>query len=209
MSIAPRRPRGRPPAARPPDVVALAARQFRSAERVDLQAIADQLGLSRTTIYRWFGGRDALLGRVIAAEAEEVICRARRRVGGHGAGALLETFDAINRAFTASSALRAYVLAERQAALRLLTRSDGVVQPRSLAAIRAVIDAEVAAGAFRPPMDTDTLAYAIVRLAEAFLYNDAVADLRGEVGRLRIVEAALLGVPEAAATPWPAGVRAD
>ena len=36
-----------------------------------------------------------------------------------------------------------------------------------------MIDAEVAAGTYEPPADSDTLAYAIVRLAEAFLYNDA------------------------------------
>ena len=37
------------------------------------------------------------------------------------------------------------------------------------------------------------LGFAIVRLAEAFLYNDA-DGLRGDVDRLREVEAALLGV---------------
>ena len=43
-------------------------------------------------------------------------------------------------------------------------------------------------------MDPATLAYAMVRLAEAFLYNDAVAGMRGDVERLREVEAALLGI---------------
>jgi hypothetical protein len=39
-----------------------------------------------------------------------------------------------------------------------------------------------------------------VRLGEAFLFNDAVAGMRGDVDRLRDVEAAILGVssvPEA------------
>jgi tetracycline repressor-like protein len=55
-----------------------------------------------------------------------------------------------------------------------------------------VIDEEVRAGRYDPPVDTSTLAYAIVRLAEAFLFNDAVAGMRGDVDRLREVEAALL-----------------
>ncbi|MCW2994224.1 MAG: hypothetical protein JWQ18_1719, partial [Conexibacter sp.] len=42
-----------------------------------------------------------------------------------------------------------------------------------------------------------TLAYAIVRLTEAFLYNDAAAGLRGDAERLRAVLAALLGTPAA------------
>ena len=45
-----------------------------------------------------------------------------------------------------------------------------------------------------PPVDPSTLAYAIVRLAEAFLFNDATAAMRGDVDRLREIEAALLGV---------------
>ena len=44
-----------------------------------------------------------------------------------------------------------------------------------------------------PPVEPATLSYAIVRLAEAFLYNDA-DGIRGDVERLREVEAALLGV---------------
>jgi 3-carboxy-cis,cis-muconate cycloisomerase len=38
---------------------------------------------------------------------------------------------------------------------------------------------------------------AIVRLAEAFIYNDALAGIRGDVEDLRRVEAALLGCPAA------------
>ena len=58
-----------------------------------------------------------------------------------------------------------------------------------------VIDQEVRSDTYDPPVDTSTLAYAVVRLAEAFLFNDAVAGMRGDVDRLREVEAALLGVP--------------
>ena len=38
-----------------------------------------------------------------------------------------------------------------------------------------------------------------MRLAEAFLFNDAAAGMRGDVDRLRDVEAAILGVK----TPEP------
>src|SRR2546427_296007 len=98
--------RGRPPAASREDVLALAMHRYLRGRRVDVQAIASELGLGRTTIYRWFGSRDD----------------------------------------------------------------------------------------YEPPVDPSTLGYAIVRLAEAFLFNDAVAGMRGDVERLREVEGALLGV---------------
>jgi hypothetical protein len=46
----------------------------------------------------------------------------------------------------------------------------------------------------RPTGFADTLAYAIVRLTEAFLYQDVAVGLRGDVDRLGDVVAALLGL---------------
>ena len=49
-------------------------------------------------------------------------------------------------------------------------------------------------GDFDPPMPAAVLAYAMVRLGEAFLYNDALAGIRDDTQRLRQVQAALLGL---------------
>jgi Zn-dependent protease with chaperone function len=87
---------------------------------------------------------------------------------------------------------------EREAAIRVITSGAGIVQPRIVAMIRELIERELDAGRYEAPVEPDTLAYAIVKLAEAFLFNDAVAGMRGDVDRLREVEAALLGVEVAA-----------
>ena len=173
------------------DVLDAARRRYLDGERVDMRAIAADLGLGRATLYRWFGSRQELLGEVIARETESYF--AHVRVGGRGAPALLETFDRINRGLVRATGLRRYVEQEREAALRTLTSSAGRVQPAAVGAIAAMIEAEAAAGAYDPPTDPATLAYAIVRLAEAFIYNDALAGIRGDVEDLRRVEAALLG----------------
>ena len=127
--------------------------------------------------------------------AEPLLVEARKLARGRGGPALLDTFDRFNRSLADAPALRRFVEAERDAALRIITSGAGTLQPRIVASIQEVIDEEVRAGAYDPPVDTSTLAYAIVRLAEAFLFNDAVAGMRGDVDRLREVEAALLGVP--------------
>jgi AcrR family transcriptional regulator len=190
---------GRPPgpaaAATREQVLDVARREFGDGRRVDVSAIAAELGLARATLYRWFGSRDGLLGEMIARDAEEYFRRVRARVKGRGGPALLETFDQINRGLTRSSALRRFLEEERESALRTLTSSGGIVEPRSITVIAELIDDEVRRGAYDPPVDVPTLAYAIVGLANAFLYNDAVAGIRGDVDRLRDVEAALLGVP--------------
>jgi AcrR family transcriptional regulator len=188
------RPRGRPAAASREDVVAAAMHRYLRGLRIDVQEIANELGLGRTTIYRWFGSREQLIGEVLVRAAVPLLESSRAETGGRGAQALLDTFDSFNRKLAEAPALRQFLLREREAALRVITSSAGPVQPRIVARITALIEEEVAAGAYEPAMEPETLGYAIVRLAEAFLFNDAMADVRGDVDRLRAVEAALLGV---------------
>jgi AcrR family transcriptional regulator len=185
---------GRRAAASRAEVLELATRHYLRGERVDLQAIASELGLGRTTIYRWFGTRDELLGEVIVRAAMPLLEAARAAARGKGAEALLDTFDRFNRSLAGAPALRQFVESERAAALRVITSGAGNVQPRIVSVITELIAAEVDAGNYAPQVELATLGYAIVRLAEAFLFNDAVAGMRGDVDRLRDVEAAILGV---------------
>ena len=139
----------------------------------------------------------------IARRADRRGARARGRAAaegraraarGRGGPALLDTLDRFNRSLANAPALRRFVEHERDAALRVITSGAGSVQPRIVAMITDLIEDEVSAGAYEPPVEPATLGYAIVRLGEAFLYNDAVAGMRGDVDRLRDVEAAILGV---------------
>jgi AcrR family transcriptional regulator len=189
--------RGRRAAATREEVLALVMHRYLRGLRVDVQAIALELGLGRTTIYRWFGSRDQLIGEVVVRAAEPLLEEARRDARGAGPQALLDTFDRFNRSIASSTALQRFVERERDAALRVITSSGGRVQPRIVAMITALIAEEVSAGAYVPPVEPATLGYAIVRLAEAFLFNDAAAGIRGDVDRLREVEAALLGIDSA------------
>jgi AcrR family transcriptional regulator len=171
----------------------VATQRYLAGERIDVQAIASELGLGRATVYRWFGSREELIGEILAAQGETLVDRIRERVGGRGPRALLETFDHINRSLAAATALRSLFEQERETALRIVTSSAGAVHPRMVAAIESLIRVEAERGKWTPPAAPETLAYAIVRLAEGFLYGDVGVGIRGDVERLREVEAALLG----------------
>ena len=187
------RVRGRPPAASRADVLNAAMYRYLRGRRVDVREIASELGLGRTTIYRWFGSREGLIGEVLADAGEPLLNEARAEAKGTGGIALLDTFDRLNRKLVEAPALLHFVEQERDAALRILTM-DGIPQRRMVGNITRLIENEVRRGAYAPPVEPATLAYAIVKLAEAFLFNDAAAGMRGDVDRLRDVEAALLGV---------------
>ncbi len=184
---------GRPAAATREAALELATRRFLAAERIDVQAIARELGLARATMHRWFQTREALLGEVLATLGERRVAAARAATPGGGAQALLKALDRFNREVAMTPGVRFLLAQEQERALRILTSSGGIVQPRVTAAIERMIDEEVEAGRFTPTIAPDTLAYAIVRLGEAFIYNDAIVGIRGDTQRLREIEAALLG----------------
>jgi AcrR family transcriptional regulator len=188
------RPRGRPAAASREDVLEAGLDRYLRGRRVDVQAIAAELGLGRATIYRWFGSREKLLGEVIVRATEPVLASCRKGLAGKGGPGLLETFDRFNRALADAPALRSFMEQEHDAALRIIASGAGMVQPRIVELIAGLIAEEADAGTYEPPVEPSALGYAIVKLAQAFLFNDAVVGIRGDVDRLREVEATLLGV---------------
>jgi AcrR family transcriptional regulator len=195
------RTRGRPAAASREDVLEAGLHRYLRGRRVDVQAIAAELGLGRTTLYRWFGSREGLIGEVVIRAVDPVFASARKGTQGKGGQGLLDALDRFNRAIADAPALRSFVEQERDAALRIVASGAGIVQQHSVELITAMIEDEVRAGTYKAPVEPSTLAYAIVRLGEAFLFNDAIAGIRGDVDRLRDVEAAILGVPPRRAKP--------
>ncbi|MGH2952782.1 MAG: QsdR family transcriptional regulator [Solirubrobacterales bacterium] len=61
--------------------------------------------------------------------------------------------------------------------------------------IQCLIDAEIEQGDYRSPADTTTLAYVLVRLAEALLFNYEADAVPKDAESLREVIAALLSAP--------------
>src|ERR1017187_8445949 len=192
--IAAPRQRGRPAAASRQDVLEAARRKFLACERVDVQEIAGELGLARASEARWFGSRDGLLGEVLAADFLTNFRGARERVRSHGALAVLETFDLIAKLLARSEPLGAFLRKEEGRAVRLLTSCAGPVHPTVVTAAQELIEREARESGYYPPIRPPTLGYALIRLSEAFIYNDAVGSIRGEVDRLVEVQAALLGI---------------
>ncbi|WP_228001097.1 QsdR family transcriptional regulator [Nocardia australiensis] len=184
---------GRPAAATQDQVLAAATAQFLASMRVDVQAIAAELGLSRATVYRWFGSRDGLLGAVMVSEFQRIVEAARSRSTGVGAHRVLSMLDQVSRWLARSEPYRYFIATEQATAGRIITTSDGPVQPRVVATVAELIDAAIAEG-YEQRVDTPTFAYALVRLIEAFLYQDAVTGIRGDVDRLRDVLMVILGL---------------
>lgn len=159
----------------------LARDAYLAGRRIDMRAIATELGVARTTLYRWTGDRDRLIVDVIWALTDGLIddlwARTRRR---RGRSRLLETIRLYTDVITRSAALRAFLHNETEAALRLLT-TRGSLQDRLVARMAELIEEEAGRSGYVPRADPQTLAYGVARVIEGFVYNDAISAVDPQV----------------------------
>jgi len=187
-------PEGRAaPSGIPADIFAAALRAVLDPRRLDMQALAAELGMGRATLYRRVGSREKLLGEVIWYLMRRAILRALDAGGGLGG---VERIATVTRSLMldvqAQPGLRRFIECEPECALRVLTSKHGVVQRRTIDVVERLLAEEEAAGAYELTLDRATLAYVIVRIGESFLYADAIADTEPDVEKAIAVIRALL-----------------
>lgn len=179
----------------PVDALRLARDAWLHGRRLDMGALAAELGTSRATLYRWVGTRERLLGEVVWSAAEPTLAEARRSARGTGAGYLAEVAEHYLRNALEFRPLRRFIEQDPELALRVLTSKHSPMQRRSVAAMRSLLEEQVQAGAYAAPLDLDTLAYVIVRIGESFLYSDVITGSEPDIDRAAEAIATLLRAP--------------
>ncbi|MBN8867975.1 MAG: hypothetical protein J0H98_10515 [Solirubrobacterales bacterium] len=165
------------PKATPADAFRLAIRTFMREPRLDMEKLAQELGISKTTLYRWTGPRDQLLSEVLCFFGEEGIRIGREAADGRSGIDRIETFT---RGFVESivnfEPVRRFVRNETELAFRLLTTRGGLVQSTVVERVTEVLEEEAGTGAITLRAPAGDLAYAMTRIIEGFIYNDAMTE---------------------------------
>jgi AcrR family transcriptional regulator len=162
----------------PADAFAAARETYLAGRRLDMRELAENLGVGRTTLYRWCGDRQQLLKDVVWSIAEGWIDqteRATRRL--HGRARVRESVRMFNRMVAGDPALKAFLRNETHAALRVVTASgDGTtVHDRVVATLVTLIEYENQREDMGLRARPEIVASTIVRVMESFIYNDAIA----------------------------------
>lgn len=176
----------------PTDAFALARDKYLAGERIEMQALADELGVSRMTLHRWVGSRDVLIGDILWSLAEQTLAAARRRARSTGPQRVADVVGRYLQTAHESPAFRTFVAREGEIALRILTTERSSLQANTVSAARALLEDEVAAGNMGLPLDIDDLAYIVVRIGESFLYTDIITGGAPDPGKARDAILALL-----------------
>ena len=154
----------------------LAARhRFVAGERVDMGLLAAELGVDRTSLFRWVGNRDALLSEVLWSLAVPTFDRSDAGVTATGADRIRLVLTHFVDALIGADYFRAFLAREPSRALRILSTTSSPVHPRFTVVTETLVAEEIAADRFAPPLPMHDLAYLLVRVAESFAYSDLIA----------------------------------
>ncbi|MFD1720667.1 QsdR family transcriptional regulator [Amnibacterium endophyticum] len=167
-----------------------AARAFRAArhrfiagDRIDMSALAADLGVDRTSLFRWVGNRDALLGEILWSLAVPTFDAADAATAGSGADRVEGALTRFVRDLISAEYFRGWLTREPSRALRILTGGASPVHRRFVAVVERLLQEELAAGAMTTPLPPHDLATVLVRVAESYAYADLIAGERPDADR--------------------------
>ncbi len=160
-----------------------------------MQGLADELGVSRVTLFRRVGSREELLRQALwllterMLEAAAAAWEAERPEGElHTPG----TGRHINALVSASAGLRRLLDDEPTLTIRVLTDPRGRVQTGIVAFIEELLHRDVTEFGLVTLIEPGALAYALVRLGESFLYADVLAARKPDVATANRLQQALV-----------------
>jgi AcrR family transcriptional regulator len=194
-----------PPGLVPAEIFAAAVDAFAAGQRLDMRSLARRVGVARATLYRRVGNREQLLDQVLWWRARRLLAD-QVRASAHvtGADRLTAVIGGVLRAIGTDRSVRMFLESDPETALRLLTGTRSTVHRGMAQALENLIDLERGRGAFDARLDTRTLAFAIVRVSEGFLYSDVIADRAPDIGRaVTVIEALLRGLDLVQRAPVP------
>ncbi len=162
----------------------LARRWWLDGKRINLSALAEELGVGRATIMRWVGNKDLLLGEVLWSlykdEFDKAKARADAQPGLSGVDYLAEIYSQINQVLVQAEPLHHFLRQDPQAALKVLTSNESGIQSRLINAWVGLLREQRDAGQINPQMDIQSLAYFIVRIGEGVVYSDMICGRKPE-----------------------------
>lgn len=175
--------------------VTLAARWIRDGRRLDMQGLADELGMSRATLFRHVGSREALLGHALRMLTDRTLRAAAARWEAERPEGELHTPGTgrhINALVSQSKGLRRLLDDEPALALRVLTDPRGRVQTAVVTFVAELLRRDIAEFGLVTLAEPGALAYALVRLGESFLYADILAARHPDVATADRLQQALV-----------------
>jgi AcrR family transcriptional regulator len=163
------------------DALTAARRQFVATGGLSMESLANDLSVSRATLYRVVGSRDRLLGDVLWQLARRTLTLAIQQVERTdltGVDRLLQISHRFHEEVARFGPFRRLLQREPVDAFRILFTSSGRVHERIVQAWSDLLSQALEVGELDGlPFDVDETAYLFVRIGESILYGDMLAGI--------------------------------
>lgn len=200
-----------PRAAKQQALIRLAATWFREGRRIDLGQLAAAQGIGRATIYRWFDSRERVIGEAIWLGMAQAIARVEDSEnaapidGRRDRARFIVVFERLAAQVRSYPPLGRFAAEDPELAMRVLQSSDSVIQRRLIDWVeRWLSDIDVPAAGRAGQIPRSDLAYAMVRMAESFLWSDLIIGHPADPGKATaMIELLLRGADSLGPGPGP------
>lgn len=184
--------------ATPVDVFNVARQWWFEGRRLNLGALADEVGISRATIFRWVGNKDLLLGEILWSMYAQTLEYAVNAAQGTGVDFLVDVYRRVGEVGVNFEPLKRFLRQDPEYALKVLTTDATNHHDRMVAAWKGLFDEQLEKGAIKPQISTARLAELVIRINEGVVYSDMIS------GRKPIIEEGCVGL-RLLLTPAPEG----
>jgi AcrR family transcriptional regulator len=177
-----------------PEVLDAAFRLFLRGEKMEMSALAAELGIGRTTLYRWTVDRETVMRSLLWTLARNLFRVASIRSRHRGPQRIVDIAVQVARDVAADSATVTFVRNEPHTAMRLLLSPVGI-EPACEAWLAAAIGREREVGAFACDWDDARIAEQVYRMTASLTHPYVLADVEPPFLMLRDTLTQLLVPP--------------
>lgn len=162
----------------------------------EMAELSQRTGVGRTTLYRWFGDRERLIGDVLARYLARALEDGYQRSRARGAARIVRAVEALIRETAEREALLRVLRENPHVILGVVMRPGGAVQSRSVSVMTDLIEREVVRGRLTPLFDPPTLAFVLVQVGQLHLWARAATGEEPDIAETIRITATLLNAPQ-------------
>jgi len=165
----------------PLDVFKVARDWWLNGRRLNLVALADEVGVSRATLFRWVGNKELLLGEILWSMYAETFDYALKTAEGTGIDYIVDVYRRVGQVAVNFEPLKRFLRQDPEYALRVLTTDATTHHDRIVAVWKKLFDEQVELGHLPADMDTGRLAALIIRINEGCAYSEMICGRQGSL----------------------------
>ena len=185
------------PQATPLEVFKLARRRWLEGRKISFGQLAQEIGVSRGTLYRWVGKKDLLMDEIFWSLTQPTWERAVRETPGNGVDHIVNVHRNFMISILSFPPMQQFIKEDPNYAFRILTNFSSGVSKRTVKLAAEHLREQAAAGHIRLHSPPEKLAEIFILANQGILYSDIISGRSPAIDKACTIVRLLLTSSEA------------